>query len=548
MSLLLKHPASTVVYKSGSTYIAESYDGKLLSTSTSDASIVINAAIAAIPGAVTTGMGGKVHIYPAKYDCKTQIELDILTTSYHGVELEGEGFGTMLDFTPSSTVTDAILLRMANCGLSNMRIRANSNVTNLVNAKALGSGFRHDYGWISHVMFDGGNVADITYGSSSVITGQNGLIITGDTANKSLFFWKINDCDFRQLDIGIHCFDAWATSTHQTNNTFMFCETAEKISGGQHNISNIWVQGDATHSRYGIYLTSEGSGSSSICNISNINTELSKTGVECAAVYIDTGVRFSNVNNVHNASEDRVNFFSVLDKSFKFTSYWDRLEYPFRRPFGWHAVNQAAGTDRAMGLFQGRGAAISVGTGTSAAATTTVAMGTSRTYSTGATQNSISGMRMDNNTLAIRGLNPVVACKFKLNHTSSVRFFVGFTSNNSAPASAADPLANLNGFGLWLDTAVSTNWKIAHNDGDSTGDYDDTSIASDINVHNIWLAGDDVGTRFKWKLDNWRADNNVSTEIPSQTQGIGAIQFFIENTTGTDVSVGLGHLYLEHRG
>ena len=69
-------PGSCRVFKTGTTYVAQDYQGKILSTSTTDASIVINAAISGIPGAAARGMGGRVFIHAGDYDCKTQITMD----------------------------------------------------------------------------------------------------------------------------------------------------------------------------------------------------------------------------------------------------------------------------------------------------------------------------------------------------------------------------------------------------------------------------------------------------------------------------------------
>ena len=49
-------PASCRVFKSGSSYIAQNIEGEILSTSTTDASVVINAAINNIPGAAARRM------------------------------------------------------------------------------------------------------------------------------------------------------------------------------------------------------------------------------------------------------------------------------------------------------------------------------------------------------------------------------------------------------------------------------------------------------------------------------------------------------------
>ena len=172
-------PGSVRVFKTGTTYVAQTYDGKILSTSTTDASVPINAAINNIPGAAARGHGGTVFIHAGDYDCKTTILHNIDTTTYHGVTIMGEGYGTRLNFTPSSTLTDGIHLKALGDRVSSLRVYGNSNVTHLITATGKGAGFtRHDYGCIENVRFDGAN-ATANGGAPAPIAGQVGFFING---------------------------------------------------------------------------------------------------------------------------------------------------------------------------------------------------------------------------------------------------------------------------------------------------------------------------------------------------------------------------------
>ena len=355
----LKLPLSSVlVYKAGTTYKAKDMESgtTLATTSTTDAAVVINAAINNIPGAAARGWGGRIFIHAGDYDCKTEIAADIATTTYHGIELEGEGQGTRLNFTPASALTNGIRLKVARPRLANMRIYGNSNVTNLVQAIGPGGGPRHDWGALEHLMFDGANATALdTVGAT--VAGQKGFYMNGTPT--ALFFWTFNDLKFRGLDIGAHLFDTNSTSTTQTNIRSVRCDTAIKISAGQNLISNCWFQGDTDLGRFGIHLTAaEGASSGSLTHISNVHTELHKTATESAALFIDAGVANVYTNAVHNAYGDSLYWHHILDKSGANLMGNHHVNYQFRRPsqskqrIGWWSPGSMA-IGREGGLLEG---------------------------------------------------------------------------------------------------------------------------------------------------------------------------------------------------
>ena len=128
----LKNPASMIVFKEDTTYYAQEADGTIVSSSTTDASIPINYAINNIPGAVARGFGGCVYIYAGDYTCLTGIVATDNTTGYHGVNIEGEGIGTRIIFSPTGALTNGINLQMNYPRLANLLVWANENVTNII--------------------------------------------------------------------------------------------------------------------------------------------------------------------------------------------------------------------------------------------------------------------------------------------------------------------------------------------------------------------------------------------------------------------------------
>ena len=181
----------------------------------------------------------------------------------------------------------------------------------------------------------------------------------------------------------------------------------------------------------------------------------------------------------------------------------------------------------ADGILNGRIGTIAVGT--AATSQGVDSGGCYRIYDTGATINSLTGNRFQ-----IAALNRINRAYFKsaiyLSNNTNVRVYCGLISSISDPTSAADPLANLSGVGLWLDSAVSANWKRAHNDGDSTGDYDDTGVAAATStLYPIEIYAANTNDKWRFVFNNTLTD--ISTEIPASTTQL-AYWIYMENTTG----------------
>ena len=144
-----------------------------------------------------------------------------------------------------------------------------------------------------------------------------------------------------------------------------------------------------------------------------------------------------------------------------------------------------------------------------------------------ATINNRCGNRMTS-TLLTR----ISKCYFKtliyLNSVSNVRIFAGVVGDAADPASASDPLNAKAGVALWLDSAVSANWKRMHNDTAGASVVDDTSVVAAIStaypveIYGIWDG------RFRFVFNGVSVD--ITTDIPASTTAL-AYWVYIENTT-----------------
>ena len=468
----LASPATVRVYKAGTTYVAKTYDGKVLAASTADAAIPINAAINNFPGALARGYAGRIFIYAGTYDCKSTISADSDVTAYHAIELEGEGIATSLNFTPTSALTNGLFLKMARPRLANMRIYGNSNVTNLVQIKGEATAaFRNDYGIFENLQIDGNPATGVSFSSSSGIftTGQKGLYFEGSRAT---YFYKLNNIDCRGLDIGVHFFNQKSTSSLTSGVTAINCDTGMKISGGQHDIQNCWFQGEDSVGRFGIWILPEGTGVGAFTSVSNVQTELRKTGTECAGILVDTGVSNIWLSHIRNSSaSDNEWWHVVLDKTEQNPSvvYLDRMfRFPIstRQEYGiWYAGTQGIGNE--FGTLAGN----IVETPSPQTTIVSLADGPAKRYSANnslitAHYNHHNGTAFTNTSPWGSGQFPVMFFKFLPSHIVNVRLLMGFWDQFAAPTTSADPLASRRGIGLWVDTNVSANFKIMHNNGE----------------------------------------------------------------------------------
>ena len=418
---------------------------------------------------------------------------DIATTTYHGVELEGEGLGTRINFTPSSALTDGIRLRMTHPRLSSMRVYGNSNVTNVIHVTGAGVPNRNDYGILDHLQIDGAPATQVTYGASlGVFTaGQKGIFFDGSTTTP-MYWWHVHDIDMRGLDIGMHLYGEQMTSTMQTNITGNDVNIGEKISGGQHNIVNCWFQASGTLGVgvYGIWLTNEGVGNGSQTRIQNVMVEgFDKTGAESAAICIDTNIANIFTSQITNVSAgDNQYHYAILDKNIRpvnhHTDWYLRRDIHNQIKTGhWQCGNTPFGLED--GMFRRSIVESPLNQFTSA----NTSNGPTKIFNTTTGVNSISSIYYNkhdgytaprNTSNFSRGDFPKFTVRFLSLDITQMRMFIGFWNAFAAPTSSADILNAKAGVGLWLDTGVSPNWKIMHND--NAGASTITQIGSGLPV------------------------------------------------------------------
>jgi hypothetical protein len=184
-------------------------------------------------------------------------------------------------------------------------------------------------------------------------------------------------------------------------------------------------------------------------------------------------------------------------------------------------ISQTAGCD---GMFQGAGAAITVGTG-AAVGIQRDSTGLSYRLGSGTTINSLSGTKIAG-LYTERDYNPVCEWQIAVQQTTDTRCFFGFMSS-VAPVSGADPLNALSGVLFGLDTGVNGNWHIYQNSG--SGASDSTTIpnvaAADTSAHKFALRADNANTKFQYAYGHTDITSatwvDINTKIPAATTGMG---------------------------
>jgi hypothetical protein len=155
-------------------------------------------------------------------------------------------------------------------------------------------------------------------------------------------------------------------------------------------------------------------------------------------------------------------------------------------------------------------------------------------FDTGATINSLEGLRINSVFMTQRDLDPEFRMRIKGVVVSNCRIFIGLTGASVAPVPSSDYLATLSGIGFWANTAVDTNWKIMQNNGAASSDI--TTISNvgplDTNTHEIALRAINASSKWQYQWDNgvW---NDVNTAIPAATTGLGWL-WYIENVTAAN--------------
>ena len=154
--------------------------------------------------------------------------------------------------------------------------------------------------------------------------------------------------------------------------------------------------------------------------------------------------------------------------------------------------------------------------------------GRSIRFTTGASAGNQAGFREDNRYV-IRRFNPVLRIKFAVQETTNNRMFIGLADTTSNVGNTDDPLNTTAGIGLAIDEGVST-FRVFHNDSAGTTVSDNTGLTIDTSPHEFGLYAEEGNNKFIWDLDLGLFSNQITTEIPAETDGL-AFQATYTTTT-----------------
>lgn len=178
-----------------------------------------------------------------------------------------------------------------------------------------------------------------------------------------------------------------------------------------------------------------------------------------------------------------------------------------------------------------------------------------RTRTTGTTSGNTCGVRSIQDTTC-RGWNPIYRILFKLSQTSNTRPYFGWASA-TADLTGDDPLNVTSGVMLSA-RAADTNFQIASNNAFGATVFTSTGIAMDTNIKIFELFAQDLLTnKWKWalydasKIASWPQSTSLPTytelttaEIPTQTT---ALRPFFQMSTGENAakSMTIYQVYIE---
>ena len=208
-------------------------------------------------------------------------------------------------------------------------------------------------------------------------------------------------------------------------------------------------------------------------------------------------------------------------------SPWDAgentaLSNPFTRLTGtfngWSS--NASGTVAGDGLLNTLGVH-STGTYSQVAANTS---GLFFEMNTGVTSGTMAAIRSDIPVVA-RYFNPFMKVKARLGGTSTIRFFVGFSSSLDPGIRTGDnQLSGLNGWGLGYSvtsTDSSTNWLFIRNNGVGAATIEDTGIAVNGSIHTFYLAAYEETPKVVWRLNSVSGQIGEGlSDLPDQLAGL----------------------------
>ena len=479
---------SSIIFKSGSTYYAKKYDGTTISSG-STAETVIQAAL---------DLAGEIYISEGNYD---------FSAGFTGLNI---------------SITDTHLIG----NFPKARLRPPNGYTgNVIKIEDM-----HWIGEIDGIYMETQGSTNKTWTGFKIKSTTDG----GGTAGVNSF--RINNCYIYKPKIGMD-FETTSSTAYITYCTFsniiihghkdagivMSEFPAGSIQGNQFN--NVMMQMDSDS----VYGFKDISGSANM--FLNCAVDNAVTAGQVEANIVSTAQDISIIGGWMTGKN--APYYNKGSRTQVFVPFHDVGPTNWTRPDivksgAWFGGTPATNGD---GMLNGRLTAIAVGTGTNAAGGVD-STGNYRTFDTGATINSISGI-FSNALSMTRVMHAYFKTAIYLNSVSNVRVFAGLVNSNAAPASAADPLNALEGVGLWLDSGVSADWKIMHNDATGASTVDAlttpvTAATSTLYPIEIYVDKSDSEFRVKFNEDNYKT---FTTNIPASTTGL-AFRVYMENTTG----------------
>jgi hypothetical protein len=262
LSLELPFPYKVLILKKGSDMIARTRNGKIISTSATDGSIVLNAAITSMTDSTE---GASIYIGSGIYPCLTEVVATDTAANNQGVSIIGESKDECkLNFTPGSALTNAIRFKMHHVQFRGIHVAANTNVTNLIRIDGNGQ----------HGIIDS---CQITGATATPTAGQLGILNDATTA-AATYYWRFTNNQFNSLDT---CgkFTAGTNPSNANffdNNNYINFNIGLDILSNMHMITNQFFQGTASLGDACIKLNGSGCFN---CGLFNIKADtLSKAG------------------------------------------------------------------------------------------------------------------------------------------------------------------------------------------------------------------------------------------------------------------------------
>lgn len=122
-----------------------------------------------------------------------------------------------------------------------------------------------------------------------------------------------------------------------------------------------------------------------------------------------------------------------------------------------------------------------------------------------------------NTPLTVRGWNPRLKVRFKLNEVTNNRLWIGFQTSTSVNPTLDTELNTKSGI-YFGKRSTDTSWVWMHNNASGTALYTNVTgnPAPDTNVHTIEIAANDASSRFEVMYDN-TTYQDITSQIPAQS-------------------------------